>query len=70
MDEGRYKDIVERAGGIFVGLNDGNVLFRADAQGRVLSLYAFACSTADDVAFALKAEREQVAEINVWEKAG
>jgi len=46
------------------------VIFRDGPDGRRISLYAFACRTVEDVAFALKTAREQVGELNVWEKAG
>jgi hypothetical protein len=68
--ETNYRELVERAGGLFVAAKDGTVLFRSDAQGRILRLYAQACRTIDDVRLALKSDREQVRELTVWEKAG
>ena len=65
-----YRELVERAGGIFVGVRDYSVLFPSDSEGRRLSLYLFACRTVSDVELALKFEREQDREFSVWEKGG
>lgn len=65
-----YRELVERAGGIFVGVRRNSVLFRSNPEGRTLSLYLTACRDVSDVAFAIKADRKQDREFSVWEKAG
>lgn len=68
--EAAYRELVTRAGGVFVSIRGNLVLFRELPEGRTLSLYLSACRTVEDIQLALKAEREQDREFSVWEKAG
>jgi hypothetical protein len=64
--QNNYKLLVERAGGIFVGVNDGAVLFRASPDSPVCSLYPFALRSVTDVQLALKSVAERKKE-SQWE---
>jgi len=66
--EEKFRRIVEAAGGIFVEVRDGTVLFRSEPQGRTLSVYRFACNV-ENVRLGLKRAAEEVRELSVWEKA-
>jgi hypothetical protein len=54
-----FKLMIERAGAELVGVKDGEILFRADADSPVCRLYPFAIRSIVDVQLALKAEREK-----------
>jgi hypothetical protein len=69
MEQG-YRDLIERAGGIFVGVRGDVVLFRDGPEGSILSHYLFACRTVFDIQLALKSTREHVRELTSWEMAG
>jgi hypothetical protein len=56
----------EIAGTEYLGSNGIAVLFRDPRDGYVLSLYAFACKSPEDVAIALKNHREPIQDFN-WE---
>jgi hypothetical protein len=53
-----YRVLVEQAGAEFIGVEKNSVLFR-DGDGRTLTLYTFACRSAEDVVLALKGAREK-----------
>jgi hypothetical protein len=61
-----FKLIVERAGAEFVGIENGSVLFRANARSRTCKLYPYALKSTEDVLLALKAQRERQKE-SMWE---
>jgi hypothetical protein len=52
-----FRLLIERAGGELVGVKNGEILFRADADSPVCSLYPFAC-TEENVRLALKSVAE------------
>jgi hypothetical protein len=64
--EDYFRGIVERAGGQFVGIKDGLVLFTAGPGLEPLSLYPFAVRSEEDIRLALKSvsERKKAA---MWE---
>jgi hypothetical protein len=65
-----YQKIVESAGGMFLEVRDGFVLFRDGANGPTLRLYASACRRVTDVVLAIKASREEIrSNLNIWERA-
>ena len=50
MEQNRnFREMVTRAGGIFVGVRGNLVLFRESPGGRTLSLFIAACRTVEDV---------------------
>lgn len=55
-----YRDLIERAGGVYVGIWGGSVRFRAEDKGPLVSLYLTACRSREDVELALKAQREEL----------
>jgi hypothetical protein len=55
-----YEQLIIEAGAEYLGEQYGTVRFRDRETGRVLTLYARALKTADDVLMALKAAREPV----------
>jgi hypothetical protein len=63
-----YKLLVARAGAEFIGVEDGSILFRADAESPVCSLYPYAIRSTQDISLALKsvAEAKKAAQ---WEFA-
>ena len=72
MDGQKVREIIERGGGFFIEVRGDEVRFRdaSEINGETLSLYASACRSAEDVRLAIKAsrEREQLRNLNVWEK--
>lgn len=64
FDEIGYREIVESAGAVFVGLQQGSkrgepiILFQPGLGESTLALYASACETKADVEMALKNYRE------------
>jgi hypothetical protein len=52
-----FKLVIQRAGAEFVGIENGSILFRADANSPVCSLYPFACNE-ENVRLALKSAAE------------
>ena len=52
------REVIERAGAVYLGVKDGSVRFRDPETDSVLSLYIFACRTTEDVELALKSARE------------
>ena len=62
------KLVVERAGAEFVGIENGSVLFRANASSPTCKLYPYALKSTEDVLLALKAQRERQKEAQ-WEFA-
>lgn len=60
-----YREVVEAAGGIFVGIQTGGaqdmVLFQGEIGGSTISLYLSACRSVADVEMAIKSKREQMA---------
>jgi hypothetical protein len=61
-----FKLMIERAGAEFCGVKDGSILFRADVNSRVCSLYPTAIHSTQDILLALKSEREKQAAAQ-WE---
>lgn len=59
MVELNFKAIIEQSGGVFLGVRNGSVFFRARDGVDTLSLYCSACTSAN-VALALKSWRERV----------
>jgi hypothetical protein len=53
-----YKKIVEAAGGLFVGVRDNVVRFKAEPEGATLSVYTYALKSVTDVQLAMKHFRE------------
>jgi hypothetical protein len=62
------RDLVERAGAVYIGVTGDCVQFAAQPGGAVISLYLFACRSIEDVRLALKAERERLS-VDVWQEA-
>ena len=54
-----FKLVVERAGAEFIGIKAGSVLFRADADSPMCSLYPYAIRGTQDILLALKSVREK-----------
>jgi hypothetical protein len=61
-----FRALIERAGAEFCGVKDGSILFRADVNSQVCSLYPTAIHSTQDILLALKAEREKQAAAQ-WE---
>jgi hypothetical protein len=53
-----FKLMIERAGAELVGVRNGEILFRADADSPVCSLYPFAIRSVVDIQLALKSVAE------------
>lgn len=60
------RELVERAGAEFVGVQDGAVLFRDRDGGALLKLYSFAC-TLENIRLSLKNARERDRQTSRWE---
>jgi len=60
-----FRALIERAGAELVGVKNGEILFRADANSPVCSLYPFACN-AENVRLALKSTAE-AKKAGMWE---
>ena len=62
-----YRGLVERGGGIFVGVQKGydlvpdSIMFQRVAGGNTISVYAKALKTVHDVELAIKADAEKYA---------
>ena len=54
-----FRLLIQRAGGELVGVRNGEILFRADADSPICSLYPFALRSVVDVQLALKNAREK-----------
>jgi hypothetical protein len=63
------RQLVERAGADFIGIQDGAVLFRDRDGGSLLKLYVFAC-TIENIRLSLKNARERDRQTSRWEKVG
>jgi hypothetical protein len=63
--EDKFRTTVQSAGAIFIGLQDGCVIFQSSAGSPPIRVYAFSCDL-QSVRLALKAEREKLA-VDVWE---
>jgi len=59
MNEDFFRKLIERAGAKFVGLKSSAVLFRADENSPICSLYSWVLKNVGDVELALKSEREK-----------
>lgn len=62
------RQLVERAGAVFVGFQDGTVLFSDREGGTLLRLFRFAC-TLENIQLSLKSARERDRQTSRWEKA-
>jgi hypothetical protein len=54
-----FADIIKKAGAEFLGLRDGQVSFRADADSPVCRLYPYALRSVVDVELAIKSAKEK-----------
>jgi hypothetical protein len=68
MNTEQIRNLVERAGAVYVGITGESVRFAAQPGGQVISLYVFACRSVEDVRLGLKAERERLS-VDVWQEA-
>jgi hypothetical protein len=70
MDE-QVRALVEAAGGYFLYVLGDEAFFRDGRNGAQMSLYVSACRSVEDVALAIKANREKIrSDLNIWERAG
>ena len=63
-----YRLIVAVGGGEYIGLQNGCVVFADPEDGYVMKLWTSWCKQPADVADALKAHRNFVADFPAWEK--
>jgi hypothetical protein len=61
-----FKSLVEKAGGEFIGLHDGQVCFRGGPNESTCKLYPFALRSTVDVELAIKSARERK-KATMWE---
>jgi hypothetical protein len=54
-----FRALVERAGAELVGVKDGEILFRANADSPICKLYPYAIRSVVDIQLALKNAREK-----------
>jgi hypothetical protein len=60
------RQLIERAGAEFIGVQDGSVLFRDPQGGTLLRLFRFAC-TSENIQLSLKNARERDRQTSRWE---
>jgi hypothetical protein len=66
MNVEQIRDLVERAGAVYLGMTNDCVQFAPHPGGQVISLYLFACRSVEDVRLALKSYRERLS-VDVWQ---